>query len=76
MEIDKALDATGLKCPLPILKAKRALNQVPVGGLLEVRATDPGSPDDFVAFCDSTGNELVATGEEDGCYRFVIRRVG
>ncbi len=73
--VDKTLDATGLKCPLPILKTKRALDQVPDGGLLEVRATDPGSPDDFVAFCESTGNELVSSEETNGCFRFVIRRL-
>ena len=47
----------------------------PDGGLLEVRATDPGSPDDFVAFCESTGNELVSSEETNGCFRFVIRRL-
>ena len=72
---DKSLDARNLNCPLPILKAKRALSDVPHGGILEVLATDPGSPDDFVAFCDSTGNELVAQScDEGGVYRFLIKR--
>ena len=72
---DRTLDARNLNCPLPILKSKRALNDVPVGGILEVLATDPGSPDDFVAFCDSTGNELVAQDvDATGAFRFLIRR--
>ena len=53
------LDAKGLNCPLPILKAKKALRDVPVGESLEVLATDPGSVADFDAFCRATGNELV-----------------
>ena len=72
---DRTLDARHLKCPLPILKSKRALADVPVDGTLEVLATDPGSPDDFVAFCDSTGNELLDSGiADDGAFRFIIRR--
>ena len=73
---DRTLDARNLGCPLPILKSKRALKDVPVGGILEVLATDPGSPDDFVAFCDSTGNTLIGQDlAEDGAYRFLIRRM-
>lgn len=72
---DRHLDARHLKCPFPILKSKRALGDVPIGGTLEVLATDPGSPDDFVAFCESTGNTLVESGTlDDGAYRFVILR--
>ena len=56
---DKTLDAKGLNCPLPILKAKKALKEVPSGGTLEILATDPGSVADFQAFCRQTGNELV-----------------
>ena len=74
--VDKTLDATNLQCPIPILKSKRALAEVPIGGLLEVLATDPGSPDDFVAFCDSTGNELISSETKDGpSFRFVIKRL-
>jgi tRNA 2-thiouridine synthesizing protein A len=73
---DRQLDARQLKCPFPILKSKRALGEVPVGGTLEVLATDPGSPDDFVAFCESTGNTLLeSTTLEDGAFRFIILRV-
>ncbi len=56
---DQTLDAQGLNCPLPILKAKKALKTVPEGGTLEVLATDPGSVADFQAFCRTTGHELV-----------------
>ena len=70
---DKTLDAKGLNCPLPILKAKKAIGEVPKGGTLEVLATDPGSVADFEAFCRSTGNELMESGEEGGVYRFLIK---
>jgi tRNA 2-thiouridine synthesizing protein A len=72
---DELLDARHLKCPFPILKSKRALANVPIGGTLEVLATDPGAPDDFVAFCDSTGNTLLEQGiGADGSFRFLIQR--
>ena len=71
---DVTLDAKGLNCPLPILKAKKALKDVPSGGTLEVLCTDPGSVADFQAFCRTTGNELRERSEEKGVYRFVIRR--
>lgn len=71
---DKILDAKGLNCPLPILKAKKALQEVPVGGTLEVWATDPGSADDFRAFCRATGHNLRESDDADGVYRFVIER--
>ena len=70
---DKTLDAKGLNCPLPILKAKKAIGEVPKGGTLEVLSTDPGSVADFEAFCRTTGNELMETGEDGGVYRFVIK---
>jgi len=69
------LDAKGLNCPLPILKAKKALKDVPVGGTLEVLATDPGSVADFQAFCRTTGNELIESTQANGTYRFLIKRV-
>lgn len=72
---DKVLDAQGLNCPLPILKAKKALKDVPVGGTLEVLTTDPGSVADFGAFCRTTGNEMVEQSQDGNVYRFVIRRV-
>jgi len=71
---DHLLDARGLNCPLPILKAKKALKDVPPGGTLEILATDPGAVADFSAFCRTTGNELVEHSEEGGVYRFILRR--
>jgi tRNA 2-thiouridine synthesizing protein A len=71
---DKVLDAKGLNCPLPILKAKKALKDVPVGGTLEILATDPGAVADFQAFARATGNELLEHSEEGGVYRFLLRK--
>ena len=72
---DVTLDAKGLNCPLPILKAKKAIKTVPSGGTLEVFSTDPGSVADFAAFCRTTGNELVESGQDGDTYRFVIKHV-
>ena len=71
---DHTLDAKGLNCPLPILKARKALKEVPPGGTLEILATDPGAVADFQAFCRQTGNELVEHSEDDGIYRFLIKK--
>jgi tRNA 2-thiouridine synthesizing protein A len=71
---DQTLDAKGLNCPLPILKARKALKEVPAGGTLEILATDPGSVADFEAFCRQTGNELLEHSQDDKVYRFVIKR--
>jgi tRNA 2-thiouridine synthesizing protein A len=71
---DKTLDTKGLNCPLPILKAKKAIADVPVGGTLEVLATDPGAVPDFQAFCRQTKHELVEHSEAGGVYRFLIKR--
>ncbi len=70
---DKVLDAKGLNCPLPILKAKKAILEVPKDGTLVVLSTDPGSVADFQAFCRTTGNTLLESGENSGVYRFVIK---
>jgi len=72
---DKTLDTKGLACPLPILKTRKVLSELPKGAKLEVLATDPGSVPDFQAFCESTGNLLVERSEEAGVYRFVIQHV-
>lgn len=69
------LDVKGLSCPLPILRAKKALKTVPVDGLLQVIATDPGSVKDMDVFCRQTGNELVEWADEGGIYTFVIKRL-
>jgi len=69
------LDVKGLTCPLPVLRAKKALKNVEVGGLLKVIATDPGSVKDMPAFCTQTGNELVEWADEGGVYTFIIKRL-
>lgn len=70
-----ALDATGLLCPLPVLRASRALRALAPGEILVVRATDPAARDDFPAFCRQTGHELVSAGEgPDGVLSFAIRK--
>ena len=71
--VDQVLDTKGLNCPLPILKAKKALKDMPKGALLQVLATDPGATADFEAFCRTTGNELLESKTEDGVYSFVIK---
>ncbi len=68
------LDARGLACPMPVLKAKKAIRAVAPGETLTVRATDPGSVEDFKAFCEATGHALESNGESDGVFTFVIRK--
>jgi tRNA 2-thiouridine synthesizing protein A len=70
------LDASGLKCPLPVLKARKAMRDVPAGGVLRVIATDPGAPKDFEHFCKTTGHQLLAQREEAGVLTFDIRKAG
>ncbi|AXK38732.1 sulfurtransferase TusA family protein [Crenobacter cavernae] len=75
MQLDKRLDLSGLNCPLPILRAKKALADMVSGQVLEVIATDPGAPKDFEAFCRQTGNGLVESSTtEEGKFRMVLRR--
>ena len=69
------LDARGLICPLPVLKARKVLKTVPIGEILTVLATDAGAPQDFVHFCATTGNELLGTGQEGDHARISIRRL-
>ena len=68
------LDAQGLNCPLPILKAKKALKDLPTGSMLRVLSTDPGSVADFQAFCRTTGNELLESTQDGKTYKFLIKR--
>lgn len=70
----ETLDARGLNCPLPILRAKKAIAGLGSGEILEIIATDPGSVKDFEAFCNQTGNELLDTSESSGEYHFSIKK--
>lgn len=74
MSFDIELDARGLNCPLPILRAKKALNGLASGNVLKITATDPGSIKDFQAFARQTGNELLASDETGGQYVFFLRK--
>jgi tRNA 2-thiouridine synthesizing protein A len=66
------LDARGLICPMPVLKAKKALRDVPPGGVLKVLATDPGSQADMKSFCEMTGNRLLSAIQEDDVFIYHI----
>ncbi len=74
-DFDTELDASGLNCPLPILRAKKTLNSMDAGQVLHVIATDPGSIKDFDAFAKQTGNELMESKEEGGKYHFLIKKI-
>ncbi|SMP42474.1 sulfurtransferase TusA family protein [Noviherbaspirillum suwonense] len=74
MEFDKDLDARGLNCPLPILKAKKALAEMMSGEVLRVVATDSGSVRDFQAFAKQTGNQLLEQSESGQEFTFYMRR--
>jgi len=71
---DQELDATGLNCPLPILRAKKALSSMQSGKVLRIVATDPGSVKDFEAFAKQTGNALLESGEEGGKFVFLLKK--
>ena len=74
MNFDKELDARGLNCPLPILRAKKALAEVASGQVLKILSTDPGSVKDFAAFAKQTGNELLSTAEAGGEFTFFMKK--
>jgi len=74
MNFDKELDARGLNCPLPILRAKKSLAELQSGQVLRIIATDPGSVKDFAAFAKQTGNELLASAEKDKEFEFFMKR--
>jgi tRNA 2-thiouridine synthesizing protein A len=71
---DREVDARGLNCPLPILKAKKALSELGSGQVLKVLSTDPGSLRDFQAFARQTGNEMVGQSEADRIWTFFLKR--
>lgn len=74
MNFDKELDARGLNCPLPILRAKKALAEMTAGQVLRVVSTDPGSIKDFAAFAKQTGNELLSSAESGKEFEFYLKR--
>lgn len=74
MEFDRELDVQGLKCPLPILRTKKALAEMVSGDVLRVLATDPGAAKDFEAFARQTGNQLLSNTAEGGVFEFFFRR--
>jgi tRNA 2-thiouridine synthesizing protein A len=74
MQFDRELDVKGLKCPLPILRTKKALTEMSSGQVLRVVATDPGAVKDFHAFARQTGNLLLSDGEVDQSFEFFFRR--
>jgi tRNA 2-thiouridine synthesizing protein A len=74
MNFDKELDARGLKCPLPILRTKKALAELASGQVLRILATDPGSVQDFAAFARQTGHVLLDSQSREGEFEFFMRR--
>ncbi len=74
MNFDKELDARGLNCPLPILRAKKALNDMHSGQVLKIVATDPGAVKDFQAFAKQTGNDLLSSAEAQKEFTFFLKR--
>jgi tRNA 2-thiouridine synthesizing protein A len=73
-EFDQELDACGLNCPLPILRAKKTLARMDTGKVLRVISTDPGSVKDFEAFSKQTGNELLESREQDGQFFYLLKK--
>ena len=74
VKVDKVLDAKGLLCPMPVIKARKAIKEIALGQVLEVQATDKGSVKDFEAWSRQTGNELLDSSEAGGVYTFHIRK--
>jgi tRNA 2-thiouridine synthesizing protein A len=74
MEFDKEIDASNLNCPLPILRCKKGLSEIDPGQTLKIVATDPGSVNDFKAFCKQTGHELLDTDEDQSVFTFFIKK--
>ncbi|MEH6823263.1 MAG: sulfurtransferase TusA family protein [Motiliproteus sp.] len=74
--VAQRLDVCGLSCPLPLLKAKQALNRLQPGDVLQVLATDAGSVRDFKAFTDQSGDQLLQASEDEGQFTYLIRKAG
>lgn len=75
ISVTTSLDAKGLDCPLPLLKAKQALNKMSAGEVLEVLATDIGSKRDFAVFAEQSGHQLLLSEEVAGVFRYLLQRV-
>ena len=71
---DEVLDTQGLSCPMPMLKTKKTLSKIDSGKVLEVIGTDPGSKNDIPEFCKKAGHEMVGESEENGIFRFFIKK--
>ena len=74
MKFDKEFDASGMSCPLPIVKTKKSLTDMASGQVLKVISTDSGSVKDMQAFADQTGNTLLSNGEEGGKFVFYMKK--
>jgi tRNA 2-thiouridine synthesizing protein A len=74
--MEMELDTKGMNCPMPILKAKKAMKQLDKGNIIKILATDPGSVEDFGAFCRTGGHELVESSEADGVFTYIIKKGG
>ena len=75
IKADKVLDLQGLLCPMPVVKISKAIKEIPVGGVIEATATDPGVMADIPAWCKSTGNEMLKTEKEGKVIRFWVKRL-
>ena len=74
LQVDREVDARGLNCPLPILRAKKALSDMASGQVLKIVATDPGSVKDMQAFSNQTGHPLLSSTEEDRAFVFILQK--
>ncbi|MEM0223352.1 MAG: sulfurtransferase TusA family protein [Thermofilum sp.] len=74
IRVDRVLDTSGLSCPMPVVKTAKEIGQVPVGGILKVIATDPGSLSDIPAWAKSQGHEVVKVEKESGRFVFYVKR--
>jgi tRNA 2-thiouridine synthesizing protein A len=74
IKVDQVLDCTGMLCPIPVIKTKQAIDKLPVGYVLEMISTDPGSVPDMQAWAKRTGHELLEHTQQDGQYTFYIRK--
>jgi tRNA 2-thiouridine synthesizing protein A len=76
MDWDEEIDASGLLCPLPVLRARKAIERLAPGAVLQILATDPGSVRDVQAFCEATGHALLEQAAQDGAFSFRVRKAG